>query len=121
MKVCMFEIVNLQQVSPTQMRVAGVVPDVPVNPDLVAYLLPTFIPSDLNGPDGQPLPREVTRIQFAGGALLVDQPRELVLWRLGNDLVELVGQPAPTVREEPEPEPEDDAGPRRLQLRRPGQ
>lgn len=116
MKVVFFDIINLQQVSPTQVRVVGITPAVPVNPDLVAYLLPTFIPSDLTGPDGQPLPREVTRIQFAGGALLVDQPREVVLWRLGNDLVEVEGQPAPTVREEPEPEPEDDAGPKRLRL-----
>ncbi len=103
MKVCLFEIVNLQPVSPTEVRVVGTTPDVPVNPDLVAYVLPALIPSDINGPDGQPVPREVSRIQFAGGALLVNEPRELVLWRLGNDLVDVVGTPMPDVDPEPEP------------------
>ena len=95
MKVCMFEVVNLQPISPTQVKVVGTTPDVPVNPDLVAYVLPALIPSDINGPDGQPVPREV------------------VLWRLGNDLVDVVGTPMPDVDPEPEPEP------KRLRLIRP--
>lgn len=102
MKVCMFEIINLQQVSATQTRIVGTTRDVPVNPDLVAYVLPAFVPSDITGPDGHLLPKEISRIQFAGGALLVDQPRELVLWRLGNDLEEIEGRPAPEVDDSPE-------------------
>lgn len=114
MKVCMFEIINLQPISPTQVKVVGTTPNVPVNPDLVAYVLPAIVPSDLTGPDGGPLPREVSRIQFAGAALLVNEPREVVLWRLSNDLEEVEGWPMPDV--DPEPEP---AEPKRLRLIRP--
>lgn len=103
MKVCLFNIINLQPISQTELRVVGTTPGIPVNPDLVAYVLPAMVPSDITEPNGQPLPREVSRIQCAGGALLVDEPREVVLWRLFNDLTDLTDTPMPDMDPVAEP------------------
>jgi hypothetical protein len=116
MKVCLFEAINMHQVGPGQFLVQGTTKDVPVNPEQVLYVMPAVIPSDVAGPDGQAMSKLGARVQLSGTALLVAQSRELVLWRLFNDLVDLTGEKAPL--SEPEPEPEETPRPR-LRLVRP--
>lgn len=107
MKVVLFDIIQLQQTGSGQVRVAEPLRDVPINPDLVSFLLPGQVPGELEGPSG-PIPREVTQIYMAGGMVMVDQRRDQVLWRLVNDQLDLAGAESPA----------DSPEPRRLRIHR---
>lgn len=56
---------------------------VPINPDHVSAVTPFSIPSNLNGPDGKPVPKGGCLINLGPQEILVDAEMDEVLSRLG--------------------------------------
>ncbi len=102
MKVVMFDVVVVRQTG-TKSFERTVVRDVPVFPDHVAFITQAVVPSDVVGPDGKAVMMVGSKIQLTSGALLIAEPKEVVLWRLANDQVELSGLPSPVVEKAEEP------------------
>lgn len=86
-----FNIVNIQQDGP-KISVM-VIKNIPVNADLVCFVAPATIPTDIAGPDGHPMGKPGSQLQFASAAVLVDCSREMALWKLVNESVDTSKKP----------------------------
>jgi hypothetical protein len=97
-----FDIVNIQQTKQNGISVM-VIKDVPINVDLICFVAPATIPTDLSGPDGNPLGKPGAQLQFAGPAILVDCTKDMALWKMQNE--EIAIGPKPEEQEPLKPTP----------------
>ena len=83
-----FDVIEIQRTGPQTANIIKL-QNVPMRADAVVMIIPTVIPSEVAGPNGEPAQRPGASLSFMGAglqgpAVMVDATKEEVLWKLEN-------------------------------------